>query len=65
MFTSTQNPTLLECILSEERKSRSLYAVLKSFRYKIFLTRNREGFDIVPLSLEEQIRRAQKESGPV
>jgi len=50
MFRHNQNPTILECLLSEERKALLLYKVLKTFGYKIILVRNREGFDIVPTS---------------
>ena len=49
MFTSTQNPTILECLLANGRKAKGIYQVLKALGLKIILVRSREGFDVVPL----------------
>lgn len=48
MFTSNQNPTILECLLAEARKAKGIYQVLRAFGLKIVLVRSREGFDIIP-----------------
>ena len=53
MFNQNQTPSTLECILAKPRKARLLYRVLRELGYRIVLVRNREGFDVVPLSTRD------------